>query len=282
MEHQYQIRPAVPEDHSALASLINYEFYVHRHLDWRTSLEWLGHQPFWLLKDKQQVHATLAIPDDPPTIAWVRLFAASGFIDLTEAWEQLFGACLADLKRIEGVRIAALAIHNWYARLLVQAGFEHTQDVVVLARENQPVPQRPLKEGISIRELHLEDLSAVEGLDQSSFAPLWSLSLESLTRAFHQSSYSTVAVVDNEIIGYQISSSTDYSAHLSRLAVKPGLQNLSIGYNLVADLLNQYSRQGIYQVTVNTQNDNHSSLALYNRIGFHSTTETLPVYTFRL
>ena len=45
-----RIRPAVPADHEQIADLILMEQRVHRHLDCRAPLEWLGSQPFFVLE----------------------------------------------------------------------------------------------------------------------------------------------------------------------------------------------------------------------------------------
>lgn len=130
-----------------------------------------------------------------------------------------------------------------------------------------------------IRPMLPEDIEQVHVVDIRSFAPLWQTSVESLTLAFGQSSLCTVAVHGEKIIGYQMSTQTPLAAHLSRLAVLPEWQGKSIGYNLVYDLQTTFKKQHAWRVTVNTQSDNHTSLALYDKLGFHRTGEQFPVYT---
>jgi len=50
--------------------------------------------------------------------------------------------------------------------------------------------------------------------------------------------------------------------------VRPELQGRGVGRLLVADLIQQAERHGMYRLTVNTQSDNSASLALYRKIGF--------------
>jgi ribosomal protein S18 acetylase RimI-like enzyme len=127
--------------------------------------------------------------------------------------------------------------------------------------------------------MHSADLAEVAAVDQASFAPLWHQTRSELEQALDQAAYATVAVMENAIIGYQISTSTPFHAHLARLAVHPDLQRLSIGYGIVRELLETFTRRGITNITVNTQNDNYSSQKLYEKLGFYRTGEAFPVYS---
>ena len=79
-----------------------------------------------------------------------------------------------------------------------------------------------------------------------------------------------------------LSSNPPTLASLARLAVHPQVQGQGIGYALVYDTLDQFSRRGVLRVTVNTQNNNLASLALYARAGFRKTGEAYRVYQYAL
>ncbi len=123
-----------------------------------------------------------------------------------------------------------------------------------------------------------EDLPIVALVDEAAFDPLWQNSLDSLTLAYQQSSWSTVAETSDGIIGYQISTSIPLTGHLARLAVIPAIQRSHVGYMLVRELLEHFKKSGAWHVTVNTQDDNLASIALYEKIGFRRTGELFPVY----
>ena len=91
-----------------------------------------------------------------------------------------------------------------------------------------------------------------------------------------------MAETDGQVLGYQLSTRNPLGAHLARLAVRPELQGRGMGRLLVADLIQQAERHGMYHLTVNTQSDNSASLALYKRIGFRETGERYPVYQFQV
>jgi ribosomal protein S18 acetylase RimI-like enzyme len=123
------------------------------------------------------------------------------------------------------------------------------------------------------------DLPSVHAVDASAFDLIWRNSMDALVQAYKASAYATVIELDSRIVGYQICTATTFNAHLARLAVFPDLQRHSLGYLMVQDLLSYFSQAGLEEVTVNTQHNNQSSLALYQKIGFVLTGESIPVYT---
>jgi ribosomal protein S18 acetylase RimI-like enzyme len=126
----------------------------------------------------------------------------------------------------------------------------------------------------------LSDLKAVEAVDVEAFSSIWQNSLSSLEVAFRQAAVATVAEVDGQIVGYQISTATPVGGHLARLAVKPKFQHQGIGSGLLTDLLAQFELRGANSVTVNTQHDNLVSLTLYEKAGFKRIGEEYPVYQY--
>jgi ribosomal-protein-alanine N-acetyltransferase len=90
----------------------------------------------------------------------------------------------------------------------------------------------------------------------------------------------TVAEADGRVIGYQITTLHSSGGHLARLAVHPEGQRRGVGYALVREMLARAVAQDLTRVTVNTQSDNHASLALYRQLGFHPTEERYAVFTF--
>jgi ribosomal protein S18 acetylase RimI-like enzyme len=276
--HDLQIRPAVREDHRLLSKFLHYETHVHRHLDWRAPLEWLGEQPFLLAFYEKSLQGVLACPPDPPGIAWVRLFGSSAGVSSTRIWEALFEQARIEASRMAFSEIAAIAFNDWFIAHLKNSGFINRQDIVVLEWSASLPPLRPLPPELTIRQMSDSDLPAVQQVDALAFAPLWQNSLNTLEQALEQAAWSTVAEINGEIVGYQISTAMPLSGHLARLAVTPTMRRSNIGYELTRDMLEYFKRQRAWRVTVNTQNDNHASLALYKQLGFIRTGDEFPVY----
>ena len=275
------VRPADLSDHQQLSNLIFFENRLHRHLDWRSPLEWLGAPFYWALDDGGHIAAALACPPEREGIAWVRLFVFSGRWSAENAWGMLWPAAREEIARTGGAKVAAIAIQPWFQNLLAGSGFENLQQIVLLEWRYQPTAARETA-GIHIRKMTEVDLPEVEKTDAASFDPLWQNPLETLRRAYAQALYATVAENENGIIGYQISTGGGQRAHLARLAVHPAIQGKGSGRALLNDLFGFLTSMGISRLSVNTQSDNQASLSLYQRMGFARTGEQYPVYTFNI
>jgi ribosomal protein S18 acetylase RimI-like enzyme len=277
-----RVRPAVLADQRQIANLMHFSLHVHRHLDWRYPLDWLGSPPFFVIEDQGQISAALACPPDPPQIGWVRLFVNAGQFPLEQAWDTLWEVARKDLARRPGFVVAAIVLQGWYTDLLVRSGFTSRQAIVMLERDDPAPAASEVPVGMSLRPLMPYDLPEVAWVDAAAFEPLWQNSLASLERAYPQAVLASVAELDGRIVGYQISTRNPLGAHLARLAVRPEVQGHGVGHALVADLVGQAARRGMQRLTVNTQSDNTASLALYRSLGFRETGERYPVYQIQV
>jgi ribosomal protein S18 acetylase RimI-like enzyme len=279
---EIQVRTALSQDQQQIANLIYYEPYIHRHLDWRTPLDWLGAPEFWVVEYGKLVTAALACPIDPVKIAWIRLFASSGDLTITDSWSSLWKVAVESLAGQGDITVAAITNQDWFTPLLQSSGFSITQHIVILEHTGNLLAPFNGLPGISIRPMTAHDLPAVADLDAAAFIPLWQNSLDALQRALAQAGWASVAESKDGIVGYQISTYNPFGGHLARLAVYPGVQQQGIGHALVYDLLQESARRGLRKITVNTQDDNEASLALYQNIGFHRTPEIYPVYIIQV
>jgi ribosomal protein S18 acetylase RimI-like enzyme len=276
------VRPAYPSDHQQLSNLIFFESRLHRHLDWRSPLEWLGAPYYWALDEGGQITAALACPEERAGIAWMRLFVYTGRWSAENAWNMLWATAGEEIARAGGAKVAAIAIQPWFQHVLAASEFENRQQIVMLEWRgfaSQPTARKK-ESGMRIRKMIADDLPEVEKTDTASFDPLWQNSLETLHRAFSQALYATVAENETGILGYQLTTGGGQRAHLARLAVHPAAQGKGAGRALLSDLFTYITYAGISRLSVNTQSDNQVSLSLYQRMGFARTGEQYPVYTF--
>ena len=275
------IRQANSSDQKQLANLIHFSTLVHRHLDWRPPLEWIGHDPFLVLEEDNRLVAALACPPDPPSVVWIRLFVAYDEENLVASWSQLWSQALEMISPDPDLQVAAIPLQNWFQRLLQANQFQTTTDVVMLIWDNGKIPPEQPSPEMSIRPMTIDDLSQVEVLDKTAFGSLWHNSRTSLGSALQQAAIATIADIDGVIVGYQISTSMQMGGHLARLATYPEYQRQGIGYAILRDLLVQFKQRGAMRITVNTQEDNLASIALYENAGFTRTGETYPVYQYQ-
>jgi ribosomal-protein-alanine N-acetyltransferase len=274
------IRTAREEDRQKLANLIHFEALVHRHLDWRPPLDWIGYRPYLVAEQEREFIAALACPPDPPDVAWIRLFAAASNVNAGHAWSTLWSMAKSQLSEHPGMTVAAIPLQKWFEKLLQASRFRNTTEVIMLLWQGTQLPPSNMTHQVTIRPMNIDDLDEVEKLDEAAFGLLWRNSRESLELAYRQAAVATVVDDEDFITGYQISTATNLGGHLARLAVHPDYQGLGIGYALLRDVLEQFERRGANQISVNTQSNNIASLALYKKAGFHLTGETYPVYQY--
>jgi ribosomal-protein-alanine N-acetyltransferase len=277
-----KIRPATPSDQQKIADLIFFESHVHRHLDWRTPLDWLGYSPYWVLQEGRQIAAALACPTDPDSIAWIRIFAFASHISGHLAWPALWHAARDQLAEQGGATVAAIATQQWFDQILLAAQFHQAGHIVLLEWNEETAEPHASRSDVRVRAMTSQDLAQVVEVDSAAFEPLWRNSLPALKKAYQQSSYASVAEGENGLVGYQISSGGAFGAHLARLAVLPEIQGRGVGAALVSELIQHMRAAGGSKVTVNTQANNAASLALYTRLGFRRTGEKYPVYTYKI
>jgi ribosomal protein S18 acetylase RimI-like enzyme len=275
------VRPVDLSDHQQLSNLIFFETHIHRHLDWRSPLEWLGAPFYWALEEGRFITAALACPAEVPGIAWVRLFVYAGHRSADHAWTLLWSTAKEEIARAGGATVAAIAMQTWFQQSLAASGFENHQQIVMLEWQHQPWVSSGANE-IRIRKMTDADLYQVVDTDNAAFDPLWHNSLDTIRLAFSQSLIGTVAENSQGIVGYQISTGHGQRAHLARLAVRPEVQGHGVGRALLSDLFNRVTQNGIARLSVNTQSDNAMSLSLYKKMGFQRTGEEYPVYTFKV
>lgn len=271
------IRPAEEKDRSRLTHLLHFESYVHRHLDWRQPVDWLGADPYFVIESGGRVNAALACPPDPPSVAWIRLFACTSRLGTTEAWETLWPITRQALVDMKAEQAVALPLNKWFRSLLENHDFEHAHNVVVL--EWQPTSDFVPNLDHKIRVMRQSDLTAVWQVDEAAFPPLWRNSLNSVELAFKQASYATVIQQNGQLVAYQLSTPSSQGLHLARLAVDPAFQGQGLAYALGQDVKRYASKYDMRRITVNTQTTNIASLGLYKKMGFDHTGDEYPIYS---
>src|SRR5687768_16095162 len=148
-----QVRRAIPEDHQQIASLMFHEANLHRHLDWRSPLDWLGSPNYWVLQDGERIVATLACPEDPPHVSWIRLFGYLPHLSGPEAWRALWDVAHADIASAGGSQVAAIVVKTWFQKFLLSNGFEIKQNIILLELKDENFRSFSLPEGIRIRRM---------------------------------------------------------------------------------------------------------------------------------
>jgi ribosomal protein S18 acetylase RimI-like enzyme len=277
MDNYCEIHQASSNEQSSIAEFLRNAPLVHRHLDWHTTLDWLDKSPFLVLTQEKEIKAILVAVPDPPGVAWIRCFAVGFGVPPGKTWEILAPYARSALAPM-GAKMIAVSLNDWFSRVLVYHGFTVRQKIVVL-EWNHKIPEPvELSSDYLVRPMLESDLDEVEGVDSASFESIWINTAASIKAAYDQAAHSYVIEKNGQIIAYEMSTASQFTAHLARLAVLPEFRRLNLGKALVSNMLTDFSHKGIIQITVNTQNDNRASLHLYKHLGFSPTFEEYPIF----
>ena len=278
------VRSAEKSDRKIIEDFLDQAIAIHRHLDWRSPLDWLGNKYFLISGSNRTISALLICTAEPDEVFWIRFFGSLEFLPLNSYWQQLLSFFLDDFSdQPSQPIIASIAYLDWMKNLLEDGHWKIHQHVVQLKwiPGSSQKTGRKWPEELTIRPMRSSDLATVTKIDHDCFKFIWRQSRDVINRAYHHSSYTTVAMLNGEVVGFQISSSHRSIAHLTRLAVSPRFQKRYIGQALVHNMLKHFHRPWIHEITVNTQQDNETSLNLYRKMGFKITGESFPVYLYK-
>lgn len=276
-DRSWSIHPADEQDSELVQGLLQGTGVQHRHLDWSQPLDLLGQQPFYLASERGLPVGCLACPPEPEQVSWVRLFAVASPYDPGEVWRALWPAAREDARERGVEQVAVLCLPEWLRTLLEASGFELRDQVVFFEWEAGPVDDLP-EAAEGTRPITPDDIAEVTYVDNAAFRRIWRHSEPTLGLALDQAAYATLVQQDEQVVAYQISTGSAFGGHLARLAVLPDHQGRGLASKLVGDVLRHFREHGYPRVTVNTQESNERSLALYRRLGFEPLDQSYPVY----
>ncbi|MBC7227458.1 MAG: GNAT family N-acetyltransferase [Thermoflexales bacterium] len=261
-----EIRPAVPADEATIRRLLARSARpCVRSWWWEDSL---GAETFLLaLADGYPVGALLALPDDGP-VAWVRLGVLAPEIPAGLWLDAVLPRLELPLRALGARALAWTDVGGWTGEALRARGFSPLARLVTLAKDDRSLPRMPPDIPCTVRPARAEDIPALARLDHDAFPPPWWFSAATLERIRQEAACFLVAERDGLLIGYTEARPADHGAHIGRLAVAPPFQRQGVGSLLLRTTLSQLWKQGVGEVTLNTQEDNIASRRLYERFGF--------------
>jgi ribosomal protein S18 acetylase RimI-like enzyme len=270
------IRQANHADVRNVTRFLDEAHWIHQHLDWLNPESFIDKNPFLLMHNEDELIGCIACPLSLHHVSWIRIFGVDLHYDLQEIWRILWLNARKELETLGCQISAALVMSSWMEPLLLKSGFDESNAVIFLEWIANSEPKIHPVPG-NLRNVRHEDMEPLIELDQIAFKGIWCNPRDELLEAFKSASISTVFEHEGQLIGYQISTTSVWGAHLARLAVHPNWQGKGIGHFLVSELMHQVRRRGHQRLTVNTQEDNLQSLSLYRRLGFMETGDRYPV-----
>ncbi len=294
-----EIRFATKSDASHINQLLQTAPYRHLHVDWHLPVDWIGAKTFLvqtqteqrsqkltltnqLFEPKMDMQACLAITPDPLPAAWVRLAAVQATHDPQDLLYKLLTPILKTLKDRGVTEIGWLPIESWPEQLFSELGFSQQNQIITYRKVDVEIPSTALREDVVIRPVKIRDMERLADIEALAFDPLWRHSAQTLTTARSQAFSFDVAIIDEQIVGFQLSARGRHGAHLARLTVDPGFHGQGIGSTLLAHAFAGYHKSGLVEVSLNTPVDNIASQILYKKFGFVAVQDIFPVWVMNL
>jgi ribosomal protein S18 acetylase RimI-like enzyme len=271
------------QDRRAVQQLLARSHRVHTHLDWYETDQWLDTTSHITVAAWQGTHLIGLLGMSMPLAgaSWLRVAAFDVNADVDTVMTALWQNVMAELTSVGARQAALLSIQDWILPCAQSLGFQKYDDVITLQRVSTLQPDAgdtPYR----VRAYAAGELNAIVNVDLAAFAAPWQMSRDEIRQAERQAANISVAVLGEQVIGYQLSTLYFDGAHLARLAVLPEFQGRGVGRALLYDLIQRFIRRGVFAVSVNTQASNLHSQNLYERTGFRRTGYDLPVYLLDL
>ncbi len=271
-----------PYDHLQSEAVQNLLFYAgrqHVHVDWHRPMSFLN-QPgtfAFTLWDQDYLSGLIACSAPLGGTQWLRLLAVDSAANFDAVFEALVQATVEKALSHDVHTLYCLIINRWLAYHLPALSFHYFDDVVTLRRIGDKLPTLP-PSPYTVQNAYFEHLTDLVEVDHAAFVPPWQMLRDEIRSAQRQAASCTMATLNGQIVGYQITTRHQNSAHLSRLAVVPAHQGKGVGALLLHHVISAMLRRGVRMMTVSTQQSNQQSQRLYLRFGFQHDNYKLPMW----
>lgn len=266
-----------------LRELLYRSYRSHVHLDWNETDSWLEAEKASVLLawEGRRLVGAIAAAEPIDGTCWIRIAAIVDDAPYIPIMQALWSVLKLDLRVLQVHHVAILMLREWLPEVLASVGFAEQEWIVTLRRESREAPIDSTAGTLTIRAVEMSDADAITRLDHQAFESLWQMTFNDIRQAMRTAASCTVALLQESIVGYQLSTVYFDGSHLARLAVDPNVQARGIGGALVGDVLRRFARRGVGAMTVNTQLSNERSQRLYRRLGFQRTGYDLAVWSVR-
>ena len=270
------VRPIKGADSADILKLVDSARRVHLRLSPDNLKARLGLTPGFLAEDPVGLRGFMLV--EPQQAGTAIILAAA----LRDTWgvRAYLDYVLPEIERTATANGAPSITHigydTWLADGLGECGFEICEWIVNFERFGS-WPQAIVAMPALARTAHIHDLPAILALDNLVFDQLWRKTESNFSEALARAVSFVVAEMDGQIVGYEWCEIYRKHAHLARLAVHPHYQGRGIGAQLLYQAIVDSLSRNVNLITLNTQEHNERSHALYQRFGFVQTNQRVPV-----
>lgn len=270
------IRPLAKTDVDDIRRLLESAWRIHVRMNWRSLRAKLTTMPGLVVEDQVGVRGFMVLEPQPVDLA---IIIAAG---LRDTWSvtpflQLLLPKIEDLGRANALSgLTYIGFEAWLIEALQEHGFEAREWIVTFERFGLHSPPE-VTEPASLRLAHRDDLATIRFLDALAFDHLWHKADGHFSEAMAMAGSFVVAEIDDQIVGFEWCEFHQKRGHLTRLAIHPDYQGRGIGAQLLRRAIVDALTKGVTLITLNTQETNLRSQALYNRFGFIQTGQRIPL-----
>lgn len=271
------VRPIEPGDTRAVLRLIDMAWRVYLRISPSELETKIKHIPGFLAEDHVGLRGFLIIE---PMQLEVALIVGAGLRD-TWSVEPYLDVLLPKAQQVAAAydldALVYIGNAGWLVEHLQERNFETREYIVAFERMGTSPPPVPVRTPAQLRTAHYNDLPALLALDKLAFGNIWHKTPGNFSEALAGAVSFTVALIDGQIVAYEWCEIYKEHAHLTRLAVHPHYQGRGLGAQLLHRAITDALAAGADLITLNTQEDNRRSHALYKRFGFVDTKQRMPV-----
>ncbi|MFN2156096.1 MAG: GNAT family N-acetyltransferase [Anaerolineae bacterium] len=278
---EYVVRQAARDDTEALAEMLAEADRVAWHSELRDAARLVEGQHVFLVEDDRQLAGACGIAIGPSNIARIQVCALR---KRTRSREVMHAAIEAAQPILAGQGVDMLAFigpEEWVFAGLGEQGFKQANTILTLHKHMLRVPDHGNPD-VTVRLVRADDLRELVAIDVAAFAPLWRNTEETFEEYRAQCSGFCVAELDGLVVGYYCLNVVGRHGHITRIAVHPRYQGRRIGVRLLAEAIETLAQDGVFGITLNTQQDNERALRLYTWFGFRTLGQEAEVWVLSL
>lgn len=271
------MRPATSSDHAAIRRLLSHSWRVYLPAGFQWLEQRLTAGDCWvMIEGRREVAGLIAVLKRHPEVVSIVGAAVRNGVPAS-----LYAGVSLPLLETYGRRqrahgLACLSSTTWLSETLATQGFLAREHVITYGWHAESLPVAG-NATVTVEPVSYNELEVVAAIDRQIFAPVWHKPQDELEFALGRVDYFVVAKYEQRIVGYCWSEWDGTRGHLTRLGVAEDWQGKGVGTRLLTEALAAMVQAGITWVTLNTQTDNWRARRLYERYGFRSVGQAVPL-----
>jgi ribosomal protein S18 acetylase RimI-like enzyme len=277
----YAVRQAAHDDTEALAEMLVEADRVAWHSEVRNAARLVEEQHVFLVEDDQQLAGACGVAIGPSSIARIQVCASRERSRSREVMRAALEAVRPVLSEQGVETLAFIGPEEWMLAGLGAQGFERANTILALHKHTLRVPDHGNPD-VTVRPVRPDDLLKLVAIDAAAFAPLWRNTKEAFEEYRTQCNEFCVAELEGTVAGYYCLSVVGHHGHITRIAVQPRYQGRRIGVRLLSEAIAALAEDGVFGITLNTQQDNERALRLYKWFGFRTLGQEAEVWVLQL